>query len=324
MEFSGRRIDYTGNYKLKYTGSSAIAEEPFFMVELIKIGTEKKIQLREDFAKDVEHKASKSGILLQTCNRIEWYYGEGKVSNDIANHLFRVVSGLESSLLGETSIVNQVKIAYRQAAEERELDKSLHKLFQTALFVGKKVRSETKISEGAMSHSQAVVDVLQRDSKDLRNLNITLVGANKLNEKIIQFLVNKGVSTIFIGNRTYEKAKSLADRYNSKALRFDGLAETLKHTDVLVSATAAPHLILKKEKFSYKQPMVIFDLAVPRDIDPKIGNLSNVRLYNIETIEKEINNNVKSRQSKIEKAEEIIKREVEIFSKNQAYGQARI
>lgn len=294
------------------------------MVELIKIGTEKSVELREKFAKGINVEAKKSGILLQTCNRVEWYSGEGQISNDIANHLFRVVSGLESSMLGETSIVNQVKTAYKKAADQAVLDKSLHKLFQTALFVGKKVRRETKISEGAMSHSQAVVDVLQRDSKDFKNLNITLIGANKLNEKIIQFLVNKGVSTIFIGNRTYEKAKILADRYNSKALRFDGLAETLENTDVLVSATAAPHLILKKEKFSPKQAMVIFDLAVPRDIDPEIGNLPNVKLYNIETIEKEINNNIKNRQSKIEKAEEIIKREVEIFSKNQAYGQARI
>lgn len=294
------------------------------MVELVKIGKEESIEVRERFLNDISRDASGSGVLLQTCNRVEWYKGGGSVTKDIAAHLFRVVSGLESSLLGETAIVQQVKTAYQIAAERSVLDKNLHRLFQTALFVGKKVRHKTRISEGAMSHSQAVVDVLQKHSIDLTDLKITLIGANKLNEKIIQFLSKKGAKAIFIGNRTFEKAQSLASKYNTQALRFDSLCDTVKDSQVLISATAAPHLILKKEQFTCKQPIVIFDLAVPRDIDPRIAELPNVKFYNIESIEQQINANVRNRKAKVEQAEEIIKKEVEIFSNKIAYGATNI
>ena len=144
------------------------------MVELIKIGTEKSIAERELFLSAVKGRGKEAGVLLQTCNRVEWYRGNGPISDGIAKHLFRVVSGLESSIVGETAIVNQVKLAYREAAERNALDKSLHKLFQTAFFVGKLVRKETRISEGAMSHSQAVVQMLLNRVDSLQNLNITV------------------------------------------------------------------------------------------------------------------------------------------------------
>jgi glutamyl-tRNA reductase len=226
-----------------------------------------------------------------------------------------VVSGLESSIIGETAIVNQVKTAYQNTAQKSRLDKSLHKLFQTAFFVGKRVRKETGISEGAMSHSQAVVNILYKKIPNLKGATITLIGVNKMNEKIIQFLLNKGASTIFIGNRTYQKARGLALKYNSTALPFSSLPKTLVKTDVLISATSAPHYIIKKETPFPSQPILIFDLAVPRDVDPMVGKIPNVTLFNIDKIEKHLQQNIKARQEKIALAEEIINTEVQLFFK---------
>ena len=285
------------------------------MIELIKIGKENTIESREQFLAGLLNQREERGVLLQTCNRVEWYSGKGRIPDEVSRHLFRVVSGLESAIIGETAIVNQVKHAYHEAAKTTSLDKSLHKLFQTALFVGKRVRRETGISRGAMSHSQAAVQLLFREIGQVNDLNITVIGVNALNEKIIKFLVNKGAKTIFIGNRTYEKASELAGKYNATALRFDSLPEILRKTDVLISATAAPHFILKKENFDISTKMYILDLAVPHDVEPSIGELPNVSLYDIETIEKHIQQNVKVRFEKVLRAEEIIQNEVQLFSK---------
>ncbi len=285
------------------------------MVELIKIAGKDTIEQLDQFQHGANMFGVKDGILLKTCNRVECYSGKGKVPDEVTRHLFRVVSGLESAIIGETAITGQVKQAYQEAMQNNELDKSLHKLFQTALYVGKKVRHETGISRGAMSHSQAAVNLLFDTIKNVKNLNITVIGANALNEKIIKFLVSKGAETIFIGNRTYEKAQKLAIKYNARALRFDSLVETLKKTDVLISATSAPHFILKKENFHINRQMYILDLAVPADVDPLIGDLPNVSLFDIMTIEKHIQKNIRVRTEKVLQAEKIIKKEVQLFSK---------
>jgi glutamyl-tRNA reductase len=283
------------------------------MVELVKIGTGSTIDERENFLSDLNYHTLRDGILLQTCNRVEYYYGKGSVSDKIVQHLFRVVAGLESSIIGETAIVNQVKLAYYDAAKTRKLDKNLHRLFQTALFVGKRVRKETGISIGAISHGQAAVNLLFNKTGDFANLNITIIGVNALNEKIIKFLVSKGANTIFIGNRTFEKARELANKYNARALNFASLPIILEKTDVLISATSAPHFILKKENFHTKRKMIILDLAVPRDIDPGINDFQNVSLYDMERIEREIIQNIHQREDKVVLAEKIIEDEIEIF-----------
>lgn len=296
-------------------------QEGFFvMVELLKIGKDKSVGRREEFLYDLTGAQRPQGILLQTCNRVELYHGQGDIPEDITEHLFRVVSGLDSTIIGETAIVYQVKQAYSDAVRSASLDKSLHKLFQTALFVGKKVRRETGISIGAMSHGQAAVNLLLQRIGSIKNINITVIGVNHLNEKIIRFLVGKGASTIFIGNRTYNRAKELAEKYSVKALRFDAFPEILENTDVLISATSAPHPILRKERFNSSKEIVILDLAVPRDIDPAIKDFPNVTLYDIESIETHLKKNMKMRAEKIGHAEEIIKREVQLFSKNRAYA----
>lgn len=292
------------------------------MVALTKIDWKHSLEEREKYISEAECSEDSQGVLLQTCNRVERYHGEGPVSENISRHLFRVVSGLESSLIGESAIVGQVKLAYQLAAEGQHLDKSLHKLFQTALYVGKRVRKETGISQGAMSHSQAAVDFLFREVGEIKDLKITIIGVNALNEKIIKFLLKKDVEPYFIGNRTFEKASELAQEYGAKAFRFDQLHNILEKTDVLITATAAPHFILKEENFKTKRALHILDLAVPRDVDPKIGKLPNVKLYDIEMIEKQIKKNLSVRQGKLVHAEEIIEDEVQLFSQKLRYERA--
>ena len=261
---------------------------------------------------------NQTGILISTCNRVEFYYGEGYIEESIVNHLFRVVSGLESNLVGEISIQGQVKESYLEAKNRYSLSKGLHKLFQTSLNIGKKVRSLTNISKGAMSHSQSVIEILKSENIDIRNSNITIIGVNKLNKIILDYINRFGHKTVFLANRTFDKALELSNKYKCKALRLDKLNEVLKDTDILISSTSAPHLILKLESFPLDKSMRIFDLAVPSDIDSQIGNLPFVKLSNIEDVEKRINQNLDKRSDDIKKAEEIIKSEVEKFMIKQA------
>lgn len=289
------------------------------MVQLTKIDWNYSVGEREQYILTHKHFHEMQGVLLQTCNRVEWYRGSGEIPDAVSRHLFRVVSGLESVLIGESSVVKQVKQAYSDAAQNHYLDKSLHKLFQTALFVGKRVRKETGISKGAMSHSQAVVQFIEKEIGDLKKMKIALIGVNALNEKIIKFLINKHAEPVFVGNRTFNKAAQLAEKYGAKAFRFNNLSNILEQADVVISATAAPHFILKREDLKTNRQLHILDLAVPRDIDPAIGDFENVNLFDIGTIENQIRRNLSIRKEKIEMAEEIIESEVRIFSKNFIY-----
>jgi len=283
------------------------------MIKLQAIEQSVPLQMREQLIEEYRKKNLEGGVYLQTCNRIEFYSGDGEVPEDIANHLFSVTAGLKSSLIGESAVQGQVKEAYQKACETNNLSKSLHKLFQTALFVGKKVRSQTGISKGAMSHSQAAVDIAQKIHGNLSNAVITLVGINNINEKIIKYLSKKGIETIFIGNRTYAKAKAMAENYGAQSFKFDKLPDILKKTDVLISATSAPHLIVKEEMFPTGKKMVIVDLAVPRDVDKAIGGLENVHLLNVEQLEGTIEQNIEKRQALINEAKLIVKDETHRF-----------
>lgn len=179
-------------------------------------------------------------IFLKTCNRSELYYGEGDVTEEVARHLFRVVSGLESAIVGERAVQGQVKEAYYTAKDQRWLPAELHKLFQSALLVGKRVRNETEISHGAVSHSLAALEILEDEGIDLKNARITLIGVNKLTADILKFLQNKGAKMVFLANRSQIKAHYLADPLGIKVYTLDEKQAFLSHTDILISATSAP------------------------------------------------------------------------------------
>jgi glutamyl-tRNA reductase len=215
--------------------------------------------------------------------------------------------------LGETAIQGQVKDAYEKARSGLTLSPELHRLFQWTLKTGKRVRTETSLSRGAMSYGKAVIEILKQDLVNLREARILIIGVNNLNYSLIRYLTENGSQTVFIANRTYYKALSLARKFSATAVRFNRLREQLRKTDLLISATSAPHVIVKKDDLNPDQPLLIFDLAVPRDIDPAIGNNPNIRLFNIEDVERRITFNRENRLQEIAKAEKIIEEEIGYF-----------
>ncbi len=272
---------------------------------------------RESAVKEFSPFTDVAGVLVQTCNRLEFYDGVGKVPLSIARHLFRVVSGLESSLIGETAIQGQIKSAYLEACEKNNLSKGIHHLFQTALFVGKRVRSESGISRGAMSHSQAAVEIISQSGINLNKGLISLIGAHKLNEDIIRFLQNKGAETIFLANKSYEKAESLAKKHGCQMMRLDQLPDMMQFSDILICATSAPHLIVNFDDFPKDREMLVLDLAFPRDVDVRIGQLPGVTLFNLETIENTVNQNINKRKAEVTVAEILIEEEIVFFLEKQ-------
>lgn len=247
-------------------------------------------------------------VLLQTCNRIEIYKGEGEVSYEVMNHLFRVTAGLESALPGERAIQGQVKDAYLSACDRYKLSVSIHKLFQAALAVGKQVRTDTDISQGAVSHSLAALEVLKEERVDFAHALISIIGVNKLTEDAVKFLKNKGAESIFLANRSVDKARVLAEATGCMVCNLKNKHQFIPFSDVLITATSASHLIIHPEDINPERKIVIIDLAFPRDVDERLRSFPNVRLYNLQDIEKLIRRNITLRQQEVAQAELIIER----------------
>ena len=252
----------------------------------------------------------RGAVLLQTCNRVELYYGEGDVPDDVARHLFRVTAGLESALIGERAVQGQVKESYQQAQLQYRLTAEMHKLFSCALEVGKRVRTETEISQGAVSHSLATIEILQQEQVDLSQSRITIIGVNKLTSDILKFLKNKGARMVFLANRSQMKAHQLADPLGISVFELHDKQRFLADTDILISATSAPHAVIDATDIPAVKKLLAIDLAFPRDIDPSVGRLPNVRLYNLRDVERRVRENISVRKSEVVRAEAIIEEEI--------------
>ena len=252
----------------------------------------------------------RGAVLLQTCNRVELYYGEGDVPDDVARHLFRVTAGLESALIGERAVQGQVKDSYQQAQLQYRLTAEMHKLFSCALEVGKRVRTETEISQGAVSHSLAAIEILQQEQVDLSQSRITIIGVNKLTSDILKFLKNKGARMVFLANRSQMKAHQLADPLGISVFELHDKQRFLADTDILISATSAPHAVIDATDIPAGKKLLAIDLAFPRDIDPSVGRLPNVRLYNLSDVERRVRENISIRKSEVVRAEAIIEEEI--------------
>ena len=252
----------------------------------------------------------RGAVLLQTCNRVELYYGEGDVPDYVARHLFRVTAGLESALIGERAVQGQVKESYQQAQLQYRLTAEMHKLFSCALEVGKRVRTETEISQGAVSHSLAAIEILQQEQVDLSQSRITIIGVNKLTSDILKFLKNKGARMVFLANRSQMKAHQLADPLGISVFELHDKQRFLADTDILISATSAPHAVIDATDIPFGKMLLAIDLAFPRDIDPSVGRLPNVRLYNLSDVERRVRENISIRKSEVVRAEAIIEEEI--------------
>jgi glutamyl-tRNA reductase len=282
------------------------------MIEIISKDLKFTLAEREAFLSALPGTVA-DGVLVKTCDRVELYAGSGAPRPEITRHLFRVVSGLESAMVGETAIQGQIKFAYEEARSTRRLSSGLHRLFQEALRVGKRVRSETEISRGALSHAKAVLEILRQDAVDIHKAVVLLIGVNNLNTELVRYVAEKGSRAVYIANRTFAKAEALARRYGATALTFEDFTANLADADIVISATSAPHFIIKREQYFGTKPVVMFDLAVPRDIDPGLDELPQVTLYNIEDIERRVDDNRRRRSNEIQKAELIIEEELSGF-----------
>ncbi|MDO4164878.1 MAG: glutamyl-tRNA reductase [Bacteroides sp.] len=272
---------------------------------------------RERLSSEVRIDDAVPHVLLATCNRTELYWGEGEIPEELAYHLFRVAAGLESSLIGERAIQGQIKQAYTLALERYKLPSTLNRLFQCAMHVGKRVRTETQIAAGAVSHSQVTADMLRKHGIDLKNKIVGIIGVNKLTEDILKYLTARGAVNIYLSNRNIDKARELAVRYGGTAMGLDKKHDLLRFSDVLICATSAPHTIVHIDDFAEdrSEQMILFDLAFPRDIDPAVGNMPGMTLYNLEDIESFARRNLSLRRGEIAKAEAIIEEEMEKLMK---------
>lgn len=261
-------------------------------------------------------------VLLATCNRTEAYWGEGDIPVPLARHLFRVAAGLESSLIGERAIQGQLKQAYLTAQKAYKLSSPLNRMFQLAMHVGKRVRNETRIAEGAVSHSQLTADMLRAHGVDLKNQIVGIIGVNKLTEDILKYLKARGAINIYLSNRNIDKAQALADHYGGTVMSFGRKRDLLRVSQVLICATSAPHAIVHTADFeglnSQIRGRLLFDLAFPRDIEPDVAGLPGVTLYNLDDMERFARSNLSLRRGEIAKAEAIIEEELEKLAAWQA------
>ncbi|MFT3991499.1 MAG: glutamyl-tRNA reductase [Luteolibacter sp.] len=315
---------------------------PVEVRERFAVGTPK---LGEAASELVRHIAADEAVVVSTCNRTEFYLaaedahqafqrlehllsekaptGENLAAHfyrmqkgDAARHLCRVVSGLDSMVLGETEIFGQVKQAYQAALDSGATRGVLNRLFQRAFGVGKKVRTETAIQEGSTSIGNVAVDLAEKIFGHLKNSEVMVLGAGEMSRLTAQALVSRGAKSIFVTNRSYDRAVELAREMNGQAVKFDEWQHILEKVDVVISSTGAPHAIIhrtdveKARRARKYRPLFFIDIAVPRDIDPAVGEIEEVYLYDIDTLEQLAEEARIRRQRQIEECDRIIETEL--------------
>jgi glutamyl-tRNA reductase len=286
------------------------------------------------------------GMIVSTCNRVEIiargnngscdlrgfmkkFYGfepaeydrylfehRGK---DAVRHLFRVASSLDSMVVGEPQILGQVKEAYAVARAVGTVQSQLDALLTRSFAVAKKVRSETAVASSSVSVASVAVELAQKIFGDLKGKAICLVGAGKMCELAARHLIAHGAGKIYVANRTFERAVALARKFNGEPVSFDKLYETVEKTDIIITSTGAPHTIFRKEhgerflKIRKNRPMFFIDIAVPRDIDPKLNDLDGIFVYDIDDLQQVVSSHLGDRKREADRAEALVAGEVERF-----------
>lgn len=291
------------------------------------------------------------GVVLSTCNRVELYathshdapqaahaalvdylvrrfqlapdQAEALVTYKLdaaesARHLFRVVSGLDSMVLGETEIFGQVKAAYQKALEAGTTSRGLNKLFQQAFAVGKKVRNETSIQRGSTSVGSVAVDLAEK-VHDLKKCRVMLIGAGEMSRTCAQSLLSRGARSIIVSNRSHERAVEMAAEMGGQAIRFDEWEAAMHEVDVIISSTSAPHFVIKLEHVREVmrrrrwEPLLIIDIAVPRDVDPRVNDIEGVYLYDIDALQAIADEGRREREKQLALCEKIIEEQLAKF-----------
>jgi glutamyl-tRNA reductase len=240
-------------------------------------------------------------------------------NTDVIRHVFRVASSLDSMMIGEPQILGQVKEAYRIATDAGTVGMHLSALMDRAFAVAKKVRSETGISQSAVSISFAAVELARKIFGDLTGKTVMIIGASKMGELAAKHLKRNGVSSVLVTNRTFERAVQLAKVFEGAAVPFEHFKDHMDRADIVITSTGAPHFIINKPLAEHiihrrrNKPMFFIDIAVPRDIDPEVNQIDNAFLYDIDDLQQVIDANLKERVKEALRAEEIIDSEVQAF-----------
>jgi glutamyl-tRNA reductase len=292
-------------------------------------------------------------VLLSTCNRTEVYlfpatepqgiraaeellrhrldpesrrggdYLFRRRGDSVVRHLFQVSSGIDSMVMGEAEIQGQVREAYELATRvpvsPPMAGPVLNRLFQMALAVGGRVRSETTINEGTASVASVAVELARKIFGSLRERKILVLGAGATAELMVEALAREGVRGILVANRTLDRAVALAGQLGGQAIAMDGLVQVLPGVDIVLSSTAAPHPILTRDMFrsafprGRRHPLLAIDIAIPRDLDPRIGDEPEVFLYNVDDLRKIVDEHVQLRAGAVPEADRIIQSHSEEF-----------
>lgn len=294
------------------------------------------------------------GIILSTCNRVELYANVKSAGHaletiktflstfhnikqdslehslyvhediDAVRHIFRVASSLDSMVVGEPQILGQIKDAYELALTKKTTGILLNKLMKKAISVAKRVRTETRIAENAVSISFSAVELARKIFTDLSKKVCMLLGAGEMAELAARHLINNGIKEVLVSNRTYERGCELAKDFHGKAVRFEAFIQEMVNTDIVICSTGAPTYIVTKSQMQKvmkerkHNQVFLIDISVPRNIDPEVNDLENVYLYNIDDLQGVVDANMFERQKEAEKAEKIIDEEMETFLKWQS------
>lgn len=244
------------------------------------------------------------------------YHGD-----DAVRHIFAVASSLDSMVLGEPQILGQIKESYKQATLAKTTEAVLNRLMHRAFMTAKRVRKETGIGGLAVSVSYAAVELAKKIFGDLDNKKVLLIGAGEMAELAVEHLLHNRAAGVFVANRTFERAVSLAGRFNGAPIRFEEINEHLKTSDIIISSTGAPGYVLTKAdvkkilRARKNRPLFFIDIAVPRDIDPAINRLSNTFVYDIDDLQGVIDRNMGERQKEAIRARRIVDENVITFRK---------
>src|SRR4051812_45992688 len=282
------------------------------------------------------------GVILSTCNRVELYAvtqpGGSETANDLreflcrerqvpsptggefyllseprsVEHLFKVACGLDSMVLGETEILGQIKKAYELALQHKHTGGRLNKAFQNAFNVAKHIRTETNIQRGSISVGSVAVELAEKIFTKLNDHQVMVIGAGDTSEKTARALLSRGAHSIIVSNRSHERAVELAKELGGRAVHFDEWAGEFSKIDIVISSTSAPHYVLDRAKLEplmklrKNRPLLLIDIAVPRDIEPEVNFLDNVYLYNVDDLQAIASDYMRQRKEEMRRCEEII------------------
>jgi glutamyl-tRNA reductase len=238
---------------------------------------------------------------------------------DAVRHIFRLASSLDSMVVGEAQILGQVKEAYATARAVGSVRGQLDQLFTRAFAVAKRVRTETEVGSSSVSIASVAVELAKKIFGTLQGKNVFLIGAGKMSELAARHLIAHGCGSIFVSNRTYERAVGLAHKFDGHAIKFDDLYDNCDRADIVITSTGSPNAIFRREHGEQflarrkNRPMFFIDIAVPRDVSPEMARLDGIFTYDIDDLQQAVSSHVADRRHEAERAEVIIATEVERF-----------